>query len=98
MRSSGCSSVNHDFSACKNGRVIRSHAQDRFPQKQLPVVEKTIHVGILGRGPFIYCAFAQVFASPTNLTATSVKKTRSGLPSIPLPGWFREKRRGPALL
>jgi len=30
MRSSGCSSVNHDFSACKNGRVIRSQVQNRF--------------------------------------------------------------------
>jgi hypothetical protein len=29
-RSAGCSSVNHDFSACKNGRVIRSQVQNRF--------------------------------------------------------------------
>src|SRR5262245_16932099 len=43
-----------------------------------------------------YCALTQV-SEPASLTATSVKKIRSGLPS-PVPRWSKATRRGPAFL
>jgi hypothetical protein len=45
---------------------------------------------------FAYCALIQV-SDPVSLTATSVKKIRSGLPS-PVPRWSRETNSGPTFL